>query len=360
MANVEAFGPVRIALVAASIDEARRVMIEGESGLIRVGAPLVRRWFSTEGRIVFNSGAEAQIYSGASPDRLRGPEHHFAWCDELSKWRQAEKSWDMLQLGLRLGEKPRAVITTTPRPGPALERIMADPKVVTTGGTTRANPHLPASFVRAVHAMYGGTRLGRQELDGEMLTDAPGALWTVETLEKSRLRGARPGQFERVAVGVDPPSGDGTCGIVVCARDRDGVGHVLADHSVAGVSPDAWARTVAGAAAIHRAELIVAERNQGGRMVGHVLQVADPGARVKLVNATQGKCVRAEPIGLLFEAGRIRIHGEFPELEAQLKGMIAGGGYEGPGTSPDRADAMIWALIELMLGHGAKPELRSI
>lgn len=365
--------PLRIALVGATLDDARRVMVEGKSGLLNVAADWIADWRPSLRRLRFTDGSEATLFSGASPEALRGPEHHLAWCDELAKWARAGECWDMLQLGLRLGDRPRALVTTTPRPGSGLRRIMAQPGTVVTGGPTRANPHLPAAFRQAVEQLYAGTRLGRQELDGKLLTDAPGALWTVEMLERCRVAVEHPGTplsgvpacgpeagtrnsmspvppFTRTVIGVDPPSGDGTCGIVVCARDATGIGHVLADHSVTALSPEGWARVVADASAIHEAHRIVAERNQGGAMVRTVLHGADPRLSVKLVTATVGKSFRAEPVSRLFEAGKVRLHGAFPELEAELLGMIAGGDYEGPGVSPDRADAMVWALTELMLG----------
>lgn len=185
--------PPRIALVAATLHEARRVMVEGASGLLSVGGGWIAGWQSSFGRLQFRGGAEANLFSGVSPDGLRGPEHHFAWCDELAKWERAGDCWDMLQLGLRLGPRPRTLITTTPRSGPDLRRIMASPGTIVTGGRTAANPHLPSAFVEAVEAMYGGTRLGQQELDGVLLSDLPGQLWTVEMLEACR-----------VAAGADP------------------------------------------------------------------------------------------------------------------------------------------------------------
>ena len=376
-----------IALVGATLDEARRVMVEGRSGLLEVAAEWVTDWQPSLRRLRFRTGAEATLFSGASPEQLRGPEHDFAWCDELAKWEKPGETWDMLQLGLRLGTAPRALVTTTPRPGPHLRHIMASPGCITTRGRTRANPHLPEAYVETVEALYAGTRLGRQELDGELLTDTPGALWTAELIERCRAgtgqnntarpepveglpfssnaegeqdrastssagEGVTPSEsitFTRVTIAVDPPAGDGTCGIIVCARDAEGRGHVLADHSVTGRSPEGWASAVASVARIHRAGQIVAEANQGGKMVQAVLRTADPALRVKLVTATVGKSERAAPVAHLFEAGKILLHGRFPELEAELLGMIAGGDYEGPGTSPDRADAMVWGLTELML-----------
>jgi phage terminase large subunit-like protein len=351
---------LRIALVGATIDEARRVMVEGQSGLLNVVEPWIAGWSPSRLLLRFKGGSEATLFSGASPNALRGPEHDIAWCDELAKWEKAGECWDMLQLGLRLGKLPSAVITTTPRPGPVLTRIMAQPGCITTGGPTYANPYLPDAFKENVTALYAGTRLGRQELGGELLTDTPGALWTVEVLERCRLA-ADTEEVARTVIGVDPPAVDGTCGIVVCARDREGIAHVLADHSVTGLSPDGWARAVANAALVHAADRIVAEKNQGGKMVEAVLHAAGPRLRVKTVTAHVGKSLRAEPVALLFESGKVRLHGRFPELEAELLGMIAGGGYEGPGASPDRADAMVWALTELMLGPDpSEPRVRRL
>ncbi|MES2445248.1 MAG: terminase family protein, partial [Pseudomonadota bacterium] len=334
---------------------------------------------------------QATLFSGATPHLLRGPEHDYAWCDELAKWEHPQESWDTLQLGLRLGTRPRALITTTPRPGAVLRTIMDDPDTVATGGSTRRNPHLPPAWKQRVERMYAGTRLGRQELDGELLPEA-GALWSVELIEGCRLQipprdgegdreavegalraglacGEPPpsalraatspcrGGFVRTLIAVDPPSGDGTCGIIACARDAGGIAHILADHSVTARSPDGWASAVADAAAIHGTSDVVAEANQGGKMVKAVLHTADPGLRVKLVTAVQGKTLRAEPVVHLFEAGKVVLHGRFPALEAELLGMIAGGKYEGPGVSPDRADAMVWGMTELMLGRRAEARI---
>jgi phage terminase large subunit-like protein len=318
------------------------------------------------------------LFSGASPEQLRGPQHHIAWCDELAKWEKPGETWDMLQFGLRLGDRPRVLVTTTPKPGPVLTRIMAAKGCVKTVGKTRENPHLPAAFVETVEELYAGTRLGRQELDGELLPDVAGALWSVELLERCRVgaekgtvpsgtvpngavpegeQGAKPpcgdsprSQFTRTLIGVDPPSGDGTCGIIACALDAGGISYVLADHSVTARSPEGWARAVATAAEVHGASLVVAETNQGGQMVEAVLKAADAKLRVKAVQAHISKSERATPIATAFEAGKVRLCGRFEELEAELCGMIAGGGYEGPGRSPDRADAMVWALSELMMG----------
>ncbi len=379
-------GRLRIALVAATLAEARSIMVDGEAGLLAVAGDEVARWMPSRGLLRFINGAEAALFSGASPEQLRGPQHHIAWCDELAKWEKPGDTWDMLQFGLRLGERPRVLVTTTPKAGADLTRIMAAKGCVVTRGKTRENPHLPLAFVETVEELYAGTRLGRQELDGELLPDVAGALWSVELIERCRFRahtdpqnrfasslvempggGAWPVgvstgldmngigrpclMFTRTVIGVDPPSGDGTCGIIACALDADGTAYVLADHSVTARSPEGWARAVAAAADVHGASLVVAETNQGGAMVEAVLKAADARLRVRAVQAHISKSERATPIATAFEAGKVRLCGRFEELEGQLCGMIAGGCYEGPGRSPDRADAMVWALSELMLGR---------
>lgn len=354
----------RFALVGATLDEVRRVMIEGRSGLIAT-ARADRRpvWRASARELRFPSGAIAFAYSADSPEGLRGPEHHAAWCDELGKWgRGGEAAWDNLAMGLRLGERPRVLVTTTPRPTRLMRRVMALPATIETRGRTRDNPHLPASFVAAMEAEYGGTRLGRQELDGELIDDVAGALWTRAMIEACRGRKPRPGNLVRVVVGVDPPAsaeGD-ACGIVAVALDGDGMGHVLADASVAGLSPEGWARAVAKCAAKHGADKVVAEKNQGGDMVRSVLHAAEVSLPLKLVHASRGKTARAEPVAALYENGRVKHAGRFPELEDELCGLAAGGGYEGPGRSPDRADALVWALTELMLGRKAGARVRGL
>ena len=345
----------KIALVAATPAEGRRVMIEGRSGLFataRDGAERNdMRWEPTLGRLSFAGGAEAFVYSGANPDGLRGPEHHFAWCDELAKWKRADATLDNLMLGLRCGDRPRMMVTTTPRPVPALRRVLAMPGLVLTGGASRDNPHLPDTFIEMVEAIHAGTRFGRQELLGELLEDPKGALWRRDLIEKSRGTPAPDCPMRRIVIGVDPPAsaeGD-ACGIIACGLDESAVAWVLADHSAAGLSPEQWARKVAGAAEKWQADRIIAEGNMGGAMVETVLRGAGLRLPVKIVHARAGKSARAEPIAAFFETGEARLAGRFPELEDQLAGMILGGEYQGPGRSPDRADAMVWALTELLL-----------
>lgn len=352
----------RIALVGASIPEVQRVMIEGASGLLAVARPDERlTWHRSAGELIFPSGARAFAYSAIAGETLRGPEHQFAWCDELAKWgRAGEAAWDNLMLGLRLGEAPRVLVTTTPRPVKLMRKVMALPGFVETRGRTRGNPWLPRSFVEAMTLDYGGTRLGLQELDGEMINELQGALWTRRLLDACRA--AATPALVRVVIGVDPPAGVGgdACGIVAAGLGRDGKAWILEDASVAGATPEGWARAVAACAARHGADRVIAEKNQGGAMVKSVLLGADTGLPVTLVHASKGKAARAEPVSLLYEADKVRHLGAFPALEDELCGLVIGGGYEGPGRSPDRADALVWALHELMLSKRGRAAVKAL
>ncbi len=343
-----------IAIVAGTTAEARNVMVEGESGILAVSAAAMRPlWEPTRGRLLWRTGAQAFIYSGENPEKLRGPQHGFAWCDELAKWAYPQATWDNLQFGLRAGERPCALVTTTPRAVPLIRTLVSDPAVVVTGGATGDNMFLPAAFVRAVTDEYGGTRLGRQELHGELIDEIAGALWTRTMIEACRMRSAPA--LRRVVVAVDPPASAGgdACGIVCVGLGTDDVGYVIEDASIAGVSPEGWAGVVAGVAARHGADRVIAEANNGGDMVASVLRAADSGLPVKLVHASRGKVARAEPVAALYGRGRVRHVGAFAALEDELCGLVTGGGYEGPGRSPDRADALVWAVTELMLGKRA-------
>jgi phage terminase large subunit-like protein len=325
-------------------------------------------WVPTRGHLRFASGAEAFVYSGAAGDQLRGPQHHFAWCDEIAKWRQADLAWDNLMMGMRLGPRPRIVVTTTPRSVAIVRRLKMLGGTVVTGGATGENVHVTEEFRRWVVETYGGTRLGRQEIEGKLFEEVEGALFPRELLERARVAlspALAPGGrelFVRVVVGVDPPvSADGdACGIVVCGLGSDGVGYVLADCSVRGMRPEGWARAVARAAEAWEADRVIAEKNQGGDMVEGVLLAADLSLPVRLVSASRGKSARAEPVASWMESGKVRLAGRFPELEDELAGLQAGGGYDpgsgsgtgGPGRSPDRADACVWALSALMRKPG--------
>jgi phage terminase large subunit-like protein len=299
----------------------------------------------------FDSGAVAAIFSAAAPESLRGPEHAAAWCDELAKWRYGDAAWDNLLLGMRQGDDPRVLVTTTPRAVPLLQRVMAARGTVETRGRSYDNPHLPAAFLAAIEDHYGGTRLGAQEIEGELIEDLDGALWSRALLDDCRV--ATCPETVRVVVAVDPPagseSGGDACGIVAVALGRDARGYVIEDASVEGLSPEGWARAVAACAARHGADRVIAEKNQGGRMVSSVLFAADAALPLALVHARDGKAARAEPVATLYERGKVAHVGAFPALEAELCGLRAGGAYRGPGRSPDRADALVWALTELLL-----------
>jgi len=363
---------MRIALVGATIADARSVMVEGVSGLLAVAGTHHRRltWEPSLGRLTWPNGSEAKLFSGDHADGLRGPEHDFCWADELAKWREAEQAWVNLQFGLRRGPRPRALVTTTPRPIQLLKQIERDPWTVTTRGKMSDNINLDEKTIEILTATYGGTRIGRQELDGELLADVEGALWTWEMIEKARVapspqplsRGGERG-FDRIVVGVDPPAGvsegSDACGIVVCGSRGETL-YVLEDASVRGLSPEGWANRVAAAAARWDATQVVAEANNGGSMVESVLKAADLALKVRLVHASKGKSARAEPIALRFERGKAWFAGKFPALEAELAGLQAGGGYEGPGRSPDRADAMVWAMTALSETRSGVPRIRRL
>ena len=351
--------PVRIALVGATEDEVRSIMVEGPSGILASAPPGQRpKWEPSLGRLSWRGGSLAFVYSGENPDKLRGPNHHFAWCDELAKWARPDETWMNLNMSLRLGERPRALVTTTPRPLPLLKRIADQRWTVRSGGPIEDNVTGGEEFIQIMRETYAGTRTERQELDGVMCEDFVGALWPRRLIEKCREPGAIPGAepvaggkpLVRVVVGVDPPAsvGGDACGIVVAGIDRAGVCHILEDASVQGLRPEGWAAAVARAALAWGADRVAAEANQGGAMVESVLRAARSSLPVRLVHASRGKSARAEPVAFLFEKGEALLAGHFPELEDEMAGMTIGGGYEGPGRSPDRADAMVWAMSELM------------
>jgi len=362
-------GSARIALIGATPQQARAVMVEGESGLLGI-APWWDRpaWHPALRRLVWKSGAQAMLYGAADPDSLRGPQFTHGWADELAKWAYAQAAWDNLMMGLRLGRRPQVLVTTTPRPVPLIRRLMKQPGVAVTRGATRDNrAHLASDFVAAMERDYGGTALGRQELEGELIEELDGALWLRALIERCRARKEglwNDGEwsFSRVVIAVDPPAGSegDACGIVAVGLGLDGRGYVIDDASVEKAGPERWAAQVARAAARHGADRVVAEANNGGAMIASVLRAADMDLPVRLVHASRGKSARAEPVAALYERGRVSHVGAFPQMEDQMCGMLIGGGYEGPGRSPDRADALVWALTELMLGKRAHHSVRSL
>ncbi|MEM7780298.1 MAG: terminase family protein [Pseudomonadota bacterium] len=360
----------QIALVSTSLAEARAVMVEGESGLLACSPPDRRPIYEASlKRVRFPNGAQARLFSAAEPEGLRGPQHSHAWCDEIGKWPlshdRATRVWDNLLMGLRLGNDPRIAVTTTPRTVPLLQRLLdseiSGDTVVTRGSTFDNAINLPRKFLDAIDTEYGGSQLARQEIAGEMLTDIEGALWSRSLIESVR-ENEKVSEPRRIVVAVDPPAsanGD-ECGIIVASLCNDGIARVLADCSVARALPDTWARAVAAAAENWHADRVIAEANQGGAMVESVLRAADTRLPVKLVHATRGKVARAEPVAALYASGKVRHCGMFARLEDQMCGLMIGGDYAGPGRSPDRADALVWALNELMLGPEARPSVRPL
>jgi phage terminase large subunit-like protein len=352
----------RIALVGETLADARAVMVEGVSGLLAVHPHAQRPLYEPSKRqVTWGSGAIAQIFSAEDPESLRGPQFTAAWCDELGKWRRPTETWDMLQFGLRLGDAPRQVVTTTPRPVPLIKTLLADPRCAVTKVATAANAaNLAPSFLSAIVGRYRGTRLGRQELDAELLEDRAGALWPRALLEACRVAVAP--ELLRVVVAVDPPASSGphadACGIVVAGVSAEPRAYVLADRTRQGVRPLDWARAVIAAYRRYEADRIVVEVNQGGDMVETVLRQVDASVPVKPVRATRGKVLRAEPVAALYEQGRVSHVGAFPELEDEMSDFGADG-LSG-GVSPDRVDALVWALTELCLRAPPEPHVRFV
>ncbi|MBB3018613.1 phage terminase large subunit-like protein [Microvirga lupini] len=350
----------RIALVGETFSDARNVMVEGPAGILAVHARHERpTWSPSLRKLEWPNGAVAQVFSAEDPDSLRGPQFEAAWADELAKWRHVEETWDMLQFGLRLGAHPRQMVTTTPRPIPILKRFLADPSVAVSRVRTCENAeNLAPAFLDTVVRRYAGTRLGRQELDGDIIEDRPDALWTRDVIELNRIDAAP--SLMRIVVAVDPPASSGkradACGIVAAGVDEGGTAYVLEDATASGLKPPEWA---AKAVALYRrlqADALVVETNQGGEMVDNVIREVDPSVPVVSVRATRGKYLRAEPISVLYAQNRVRHVGALPELEDELCDFGPGGLTSG--RSPDRMDALVWALTELMLRERREPRVR--
>jgi phage terminase large subunit-like protein len=356
-------GPVlRIALIGETIADVRTIMVEGVSGVLSVHAPHERPVYEPSKRqLTWPNGAVAQLFSAEDPDGLRGPQFGAAWCDELAKWRYADKTWDMLQFALRLGASPRQVVTTTPRPIGLLKRILGDAATAVSRSRTLDNfSNLAPGFVAEMRARYGATALGRQELDGELVEDREDGLWSRAQLERTRVD--RAPELVRIVVAVDPPVTSGAkadaCGIVVAGIDAEGRGYVLSDRTVAGYAPLVWAKVAVAALEEFQADRIVAEVNQGGDLVEGVIRQIDASVPLRKVRATRGKFIRAEPVAALYERGLVSHVGQFAALEDQLCDFGPAG--LSTGRSPDRLDALVWALTDLMLGSGGEPKIRSM
>lgn len=357
-AKVERGEARRVALVNDTSADARGVMVEGMAGLLRICPPWNRpKYEPTKRQLTWPNGAVAVCYAAEAPEMLRGPEHDLAWADEPAKWRNLRKkdpqggtAWDNLLMGLRIGRHPQCVVSTTPRPVPFLKVLLKQSTTVVTGGSTYDNlPNLAPSFAGQILEKYEGTRLGRQEIHAEMIDDMPGALWSRERLERNRVQAAPA--LVRIVVAVDPAAsteeGASETGIVVGGLGEDGHGYVLADLS-GRYTPGQWGAEAVRQYALLEADRIVGEVNNGGEMVGHTVRMAarDAGTEVsyKAVTASRGKLTRAEPVAALDEQGRVHVVGCLPDLEDQLCSWVPGM------ASPDRLDAMVWALTELMLG----------
>lgn len=352
----------RIALVGETFADVRRVMIEGVSGLLSVHGNDERpQYEASKLQLVWPNGTMAQIFSAESPDSLRGPQFDAAWCDELAKWREPEAAWDMLQFGLRLGEHPEIVVTTTPRPIPLLKQIISDAGTVTTRAATQANAlNLAPSFVSEMTRRYAGTALGRQELLGEIVDEMAGSLWRRDWIESARVFECP--ELSRIVVAVDPPvtatAASDACGIIVAGLGADGRAYIAADHSLQGREPHVWARAAVRAYQEFAADRVVAEVNQGGDLVVSVLRQIDDSVAVRTVRATRGKWLRAEPIAALYAEGRVAHVGALSILEEQMLSFGADGLARG--RSPDRVDALVWALTDLMLDRAAPPGIRQL
>jgi phage terminase large subunit-like protein len=340
----------RIGLIGATMHEVRAVMVEGQSGLLNVLNPAERpHYHYTARRLEWPNGAVAEMFSGARPNSLRGPQFDAIWADELAKWRYPDATMAMAQLALRLGTRPRMLITTTPSARPEISRLLVTPEVALTRAPTAVNArNLSDGFLASLEAVYGGTALARQELGGEILEDDETALFRRAWIDAARVRAAPP--LKRVVVGVDPPAGAGpraaACGIVAAGMAGDGHFYVLEDASVRGQSPAQWAARAMRCAEANGAAEIVAEANQGGEMVRALLEAAGMGRlRVTLVRATDGKRARAQPSALKYERGFVHHAGAFGALEDE---MCLFGGERDSGVSPDRMDALVWALTSLM------------
>lgn len=345
-------------LIAPTADDARDIMIEGESGILSVCHPRERpNYEPSKRRITWQNGNVSLIFTADEPERLRGKQHQKLWADELASWRYPD-SWDQAMFGLRLGLCPQAIVTTTPKPTELVRRIIKDPTTVVTSGTTYENrENLADAFFAAIIKKYEGTRLGRQELNAELLDDNPDALFNRTNIEKGRVKEGV--EYERVVVAIDPAAtsnamSDDT-GIVACGKAGD-QGYVLADKTLK-ASPLDWARAAIALYHEVKADRIVAEVNNGGEMVISTIRTIDPNVPVTAVTATRGKAIRAEPVAALYEQGRMHHVGMFAQLEDQMCEWNPG---DASAKSPDRMDALVWAITDLLINDSTPNFLRHI
>ena len=357
-------GAKRIALVAPTFNDAREVMIDGESGLRHIGYPSERpRFISSRRRLEWPNGAIGQIFSSEDPDGLRGPQFDCAWADEFCAWSYPDYTLSNLRMGLRLGDQPQLVVTTTPRPIPALKSLMKSKGLVTSRMSTQDNKDfLAPGFMTAMQDAYGASRLGRQELAGEVIEDLPGALWSRDMIENCRIEDMP--ECDRIIIALDPPvtghKHSDSCGMIVAGRygrGRQARVVILEDASIQGVSPERWSALAVGLHESWNADYILAETNQGGDLVKTVINMIEPAVMVRNVFARHGKRLRAEPVAALYGQGRVHHIGEgFAALEDELCLM----GTDNLRKSPDRADALVWAVTDLLLRKNQSPTIRGI
>ncbi len=352
----------RIALIADTIAQVRSVMIEGVSGLLSVYPPDRRpKLEASKNQVVWPNGAIAQMFAADDPDSLRGPQFDAAWCDELCKWRTPEYAWDTLQFSLRLGRWPQCVVTTTPRAIPLLKKVMEDHATATTRSRTADNAtRLSPAFLAEMERRYGDTLIGRQELEGEIVEERLTGLWKRSWIEQGRLA-VRP-ELVRIVVAVDPPvtstAGSDSCGIIVAGLGIDRRAYVIGDRTVQGREPTVWAKAAVAAYHDHEADAVVVETNQGGDLLVQMFKSIDARVPVKKVYASRGKYSRAEPVATLYAEGRVLHVGEFVELESEMCSFAADGLAQG--KSPDRLDALVWAITDLMLTRHTAPSMRQL
>ncbi len=350
-----------IHLIAPTEADYRDVMIKGPAGFMSISPPGERPRVSDGGRnLIFPNGARAICFSAEQPERLRGPQCEFAWCDEIAAWRNPQATWDMMSFGLRLGRKPQVMVSSTPKPIPLVKQLLADPTTAVTRGSSLDNKaNLAPTFFDKITKRYEGTRLGRQELNAELLTDNPGALWNFSQLDALRVKPDRDRKFNRIVVAVDPPVTSGEdadeCGIIVAGLGEDKHGYIIGDATTRGDTPAEWAKKALIAYRTNGATAMVVEVNQGGLMVEDVIRNANkalpypvPGLKIVQVRAFQGKYLRAEPVSALYEQGQVHHCGTFGTLEDQMTNYTIDSPRK---PSPDRMDAMVYAITDLMLRH---------
>lgn len=347
-----------IAIVGETLGAARSIMVEGPSGILSVSPPYERpRFISSRNTLIWPNGAQAHLFSSARPHALRGPQFDAAWCDEVGKWRNDQMTWDMLQFGLRLGNRPQQVLTTTPRDTQLLRNLIDDPNCVVTKSSTRANTaNLAPQFLRDIIGRYQGSRLGRQEIEAEMLDDRGAGLWTPDLIERQRCH--NPPSFTEYILSLDPAVGVGKsvdcCGLVVLARCGKGNVYVIADASQQGLTPLQWSRHVSDTYHKFGASRLVAEVNQGGELIREVILRNDPTIRFSAVRAHRNKFERAYPVVALYERGLVYHVGHLPLLEEEMCH------FNGHGPSPDRLDALVWGVTDLLLRPRKAPTLRTL